>query len=200
MAKQVGSYRIRGTVDDICFYVREGEWLARKKSSLDRKRFYRDKAFVGSRRSCEALKRASPIASRLYRLLPEGKKGRNVFQWLVGQVKLLVIKGWEEKRIEEWFRIEYLGETGNVKQVTRKTIRKKNIRSISRFHYEKRVKKTENKKKGIKRKIPGVYIAGACVIDCGLTIYYAPHSWSSEICKNHLIRDIPSTVIVNAEI
>ena len=59
MAKQVGIIKITGTIDDITFYEMGGEFYARMKSSLTGKRFWKDKAFEGSRRSAKALGVAS---------------------------------------------------------------------------------------------------------------------------------------------
>jgi hypothetical protein len=110
MAKQVGDIKIVGTVDDICYYRMEGGYYARRKSSLTSKRFWRAKAFSGSRRSCGILGRASSLASRLYRALPKESKSRTLFQQLTGRIKLQFIAGWDEVRIEEWFRGMYFPE------------------------------------------------------------------------------------------
>src|SRR5688500_9526962 len=107
MAKQTGDIKITGTVDDICFYRMEGGYCARLKSSLTGKRFWREKAFAGSRRSCRTLGQASPLASRLYRTLPKEQKSRDQFRTLTGRVKLLLREGWEEAGIEAWFRAVY---------------------------------------------------------------------------------------------
>ena len=46
MAKQIGEYKIKGTVGDITFYKMEGEWYARRKSGLSRERVKRAKEFM----------------------------------------------------------------------------------------------------------------------------------------------------------
>ena len=108
MARQTGLLKIIGTVDALCFYQMEGQYYARKKSSLTGKRFRNDAAFAGSRRSAGLLQQASPLASRLYQLLPKEKRGRPVYQGLVGKVKLLLQAGQTEAAIHGWFETHYL--------------------------------------------------------------------------------------------
>jgi hypothetical protein len=107
MARQIGPVKITGTIDDICFYQMEGGYFARIKSSLTDERFWKEKAFAGSRRSCGLLALASPLASRLYQRLPKEKKGRPVFQQLTGKVKLLLQEGQSETAIVSWFESQY---------------------------------------------------------------------------------------------
>jgi hypothetical protein len=66
MARQVGEYRFEGTVDGICFYKMEGEYYARKQSSLTGKRFWKAACFEKSRRSCKRLSLGSQLAARIY--------------------------------------------------------------------------------------------------------------------------------------
>lgn len=107
MAKQVGIVKITGTIDDITFYEMGGEYYARMKSSLTGKRFWKDKAFEGSRRSAKALGVASKLASLLYRTLPKEEKGRPVFQKLTGKIKFKVLEGMDAEAITTWFQKEY---------------------------------------------------------------------------------------------
>ena len=107
MAKQVGIVKITGTIDDITFYEMGGEYYARMKSSLTGKRFWKDKAFEGSRKSAKALGVASKLASLLYRTLPKEEKGRPVFQKLTGKIKFMVLEGRDAEAITMWFQKEY---------------------------------------------------------------------------------------------
>jgi hypothetical protein len=100
--------KLTGTLEGFCFYQMEGTYYVRRKSSLTGKRFRTDKAFAGSRRSAGELQRASPLASRLYHRLPKGKKGRDVFRGLTGQVKGLLREGWTAVQVEHWFGQTYL--------------------------------------------------------------------------------------------
>ena len=108
MARQTGPLKITGTIEDLCFYQMEGAYFARRKSSLTSKRFWKEKAFAGSRRSCGLLGAASPLASRLYHTLPKAKKGRAVFQQLTGAIKRLLQQGWTAEAIAAWFAQTYL--------------------------------------------------------------------------------------------
>ena len=107
MAKQSGIIKIAGTIDDITFYQMGGIYYARMKSSLTGKRFWKDKAFEGSRKSANALGQASPMASRLYRTIPKEDKSRSLFCKITGEVKLLIIAGHTEQEIISWFLSVY---------------------------------------------------------------------------------------------
>jgi hypothetical protein len=108
MAKQTGEIKIVGTIDGICFYKMDGLFYAKQKSSLDRKRFFTDKAFEGSRKSSAHLAQASPLAARLYHMLPLEKKGRDVYRSIVGKVKQMLKEEQSATSITEWFITEYL--------------------------------------------------------------------------------------------
>ena len=107
MAKQSGIIKITGTIDDITFYQMGGIYYARMKSSLTGKRFWKDKAFEGSRKSANALGQASPMASRLYRTIPKEDKSRSLFCKITGEIKHLIIAGHTEQEIISWFLSVY---------------------------------------------------------------------------------------------
>lgn len=107
MAKQDGIIKITGTIDDITFYKMGDEYYARMKSSLTGKRFWKDKAFEGSRRSAGAMGAASKLASVLYKTLPKELKGRSVFQKLTGKIKIKMQNGLDADTIIKWFYTEY---------------------------------------------------------------------------------------------
>ncbi|HEY0751570.1 MAG TPA: hypothetical protein VGD26_10460 [Chitinophagaceae bacterium] len=107
MAKQAGIIKITGTIDDITFYVIGGIYYARMKSSLTGKRFWKDMAFEGSRKSAIALGKASPMASRLYHTLPKEIKSRTLFCKLTGEIKFLITAGHTEQEIISWFLSVY---------------------------------------------------------------------------------------------
>jgi hypothetical protein len=74
MAKQVGEIKIRGTVAGITFYRMEGQYYARRKSSLSGERMKRDKRFSRTMQSANRLGRGSQLASRVYRALPKDEQ------------------------------------------------------------------------------------------------------------------------------
>ena len=87
MAKQAGDIFIEGTIDDLTYYKMYGKYYVRMKSSLTGKRFRKDKAFEGSRKSALLLGRASKIASLFYRNYPKEKKARGLFNEMTGRVR-----------------------------------------------------------------------------------------------------------------
>ena len=103
MARQDGIIKITGTIGDITFYMMDGVYYARMKSCLTGKRFWKDKAFEGSRRSAIALGKASKLASRLYRTISPEDKSRGLFCKLTGEIKLLIKTEHSEEEIIKWF-------------------------------------------------------------------------------------------------
>jgi hypothetical protein len=73
MAKQVGEAKLVGVFDDVLYYEMQGEYYARMHNPVSKKKFWKSKAFEGSRRSCRRLGRGSRLASLVYRSV-EGKK------------------------------------------------------------------------------------------------------------------------------
>jgi hypothetical protein len=85
MAKQVGDIKIWGSIDGLCFYAMEGTYYVRKSSSLSGKRFWKDKAFEGSRRSCNWFSEGNRLASKLYKRIEKEKKDRKIFRFLLSR-------------------------------------------------------------------------------------------------------------------
>ena len=67
LVKQIGDIKSTGTWGGVTFYKMEEEFYARKQSTLTAKRFWNDKAFGRSRRSCNRLERGNKLASFVYR-------------------------------------------------------------------------------------------------------------------------------------
>ena len=99
MAKQVGDIKVTGTIDDICFYRMEGKYYVRMKSSLTGKRFWRDKAFEGSGRSCARFASGNRLASQVYRSLEKEKRSYPLFCSLKTQAIELIRKGLGEEDV-----------------------------------------------------------------------------------------------------
>ena len=93
MAEQTGIIKITGTISGICFYQMQGKHYARVKSSLNGKRVRTSAAFKNTMMYAGLLANASRIGSVVYRLLPEEKRGRKVYQQLTGRAMQLLKKG-----------------------------------------------------------------------------------------------------------
>ncbi len=100
VAKQIGAYKITGTIDNICFYQMEGQYYARQKSSLTGKRVKKDPAFAGTMQSANLLGRASKLASLIKRSFPKEEQCRELFQMLTGKVMQFMKDGIEEEEIK----------------------------------------------------------------------------------------------------
>lgn len=87
MAKQSGSLRITGTIGGICFYLMDGQFYARAKSSLSGERVKNDPAFTETMRHAKRMGNASKIASVLYQqMVPAHERSRERYRELVGMV------------------------------------------------------------------------------------------------------------------
>ena len=111
MARQIGEIKITGTIDDITFYKMDGEYYARMKSSLTGKKFWKHKAFEGSRRSCSRFAAGNKLASRVYRMIEEEKRVYKLYCFLKKRAIALLKEG---KSLEEAEGIlkDYLIEFG----------------------------------------------------------------------------------------
>jgi len=123
MARQTGDIVITGIIDDMTFYKMEGAYYVRMKSSLTGKRFWRDRAFDGSRRSCKRLGRGSALASKVYRSLPREERQYALFCLLKREAIALLKKGMGE---EEVLSVLHGGIAGRiVAKKSRKRLKKK---------------------------------------------------------------------------
>ncbi|MFT3826481.1 MAG: hypothetical protein QM731_21350 [Chitinophagaceae bacterium] len=69
---------------NLTFYILNGQYLVRAKSSLDGNRVKRSPRFKKTMQFAGKLGKASAIASEVYGLLPEGWKLHNLYRQLVG--------------------------------------------------------------------------------------------------------------------
>ena len=103
MARQMEGFLV-GTYDDITFYKMEGEYYARMKSSLTGIKFWKHKAFAGSRRSCNRFGRGNKLASMVYREIPEADREYEVFCRMKSAAIFMIKEGKEENEITEALR------------------------------------------------------------------------------------------------
>ena len=101
MAKQIGEYKIRGTVGGITFYKMEGEWYARRKSGLRRERVKRAKEFVRTMESARRLAVGSQLASRVYRSLPREEQVFGLFCRLKSAAMQALKEGKKGEEVKE---------------------------------------------------------------------------------------------------
>jgi hypothetical protein len=111
MAKQAGDYFIEGTFDDLTFYKMCGRYYVRMKTSLTGKRFWKDKAFEGSRKSCSRFGDGNTLASSVFQLVREERRTNRLFPFLRTRA-IALLK--EEKSAEEvvCLLLDYLVDFG----------------------------------------------------------------------------------------
>ena len=98
MAKQVGHVKLTGTVcGDINFY-KDVDWgfLVRMLPGVDSKRFWKDPAFEGSRRSSERFALGNIMSSIMYRFVPVKTRYRRLFTQ-VRRIAIAFLKQGSEK-------------------------------------------------------------------------------------------------------
>jgi hypothetical protein len=108
MARQAGNLKIIGTIDGITFYKMKGDYYARTKSSLDRKRILRDPSFERFRECSKVFGKASKLASQLYRLFPKEMRKHGVYGNLTGEFNLLFREGKTPEQAVEIMMRKYL--------------------------------------------------------------------------------------------
>ena len=94
----------------MCFYYSPylGQNIWRRRSSLTGERTKKDPAFKGFRQSSNRLKEASPIASSLYKLVPEKIKQYTLYRKLTGEAIKMLKEGMEAAVIIETLKKQYI--------------------------------------------------------------------------------------------
>ena len=93
MAKQIGIFKIIGTIGDVTFYEMDGQFYARKKSSLDGKRVKKDPRFKRTMEEAIGFGKASTAAQAVYWALPEEMRVHGFYGRLTGRMRKLMRAG-----------------------------------------------------------------------------------------------------------
>ncbi|MBS1600837.1 MAG: hypothetical protein JST75_21635 [Bacteroidetes bacterium] len=99
MAKQIGPIFFTGCVSDLTFYKWGGQYYVRQKSSLSRNRVLHDPTFKKTMENAGMLRKASPVASKIYQSLDKKKRTRTLYNKLTGAVMTLMKEGKDENEI-----------------------------------------------------------------------------------------------------
>lgn len=86
MATQIGILKMRGPVGGICFYVRDGIFYARQKSSLTRQRVKSDPAFSETMRYARRMGKASATSFLYKATVPKKERCRERYREIVSAV------------------------------------------------------------------------------------------------------------------
>ncbi len=108
MPLQCGPLFITSTIDNVCFYKMEGQYYARMKSSLSRKRVLKDPKFLLTRVHAALLGEASKIASRVYRLITGERKKHTLYREITGKAIYLLREGKDKEAAFEILCGQYL--------------------------------------------------------------------------------------------
>jgi hypothetical protein len=107
MARQAGVLKISGTIAGICFYQLEGEYYARRKSSLGGKRVKQDPVFIETMRYANLLGKASVIGSTVYRCFSKERKSRIFYRKITVRAMKMLKEGWSEELIMSRLRFVF---------------------------------------------------------------------------------------------
>src|SRR5690242_7013680 len=118
MAKQAGDFFIEGTFDDLTFYKMCGAYYVRMKTSLTGKRFWNDKAFEGSRKSCSRFGEGNKLASVVFKMVKEEKRTKRLFPFLRTRAIALLKEGKDAKEVM-WLLVDYLVDFGFIEMEER---------------------------------------------------------------------------------
>ncbi|RPD41901.1 hypothetical protein [Chitinophaga barathri] len=108
MAKQMSVIKITGTIGNITFYKMKGEYYARGKSSLSRKRVKTAPEFARLRVYSRRMACASGAAGRIYRSLRIGEQDVTFYRKMVSEGLRLLKAGCAEEQLEEALREIFL--------------------------------------------------------------------------------------------
>ena len=83
MARQTGTILLSGTIDHLTYYIMNGKGYARKKSCLDKKRFFRKPSFSNSRRASSRFGVSNKLCATAYRELPRDERDKALYNELL---------------------------------------------------------------------------------------------------------------------
>jgi len=112
MAKQTGIFKIIGTIGDITFYEMDGEFYARKKSSLDGKRVKKDPKFKRTMEEAIGFGKASTATRAVYWALPEELRVHGFYGRLTGRMRRLMREGKSAQEAQLQLLRELCAEAG----------------------------------------------------------------------------------------
>ncbi|PWV51615.1 hypothetical protein [Chitinophaga sp. S165] len=99
-----------GTRDNLTIYLMNGEYIVRTKSSLTGKRVKRDPAFARTMENAGRLKKASRIASVIYKQIPADLRVYKQYRELVGKAMGLLKNGFDVEYVLVALEVTYLAD------------------------------------------------------------------------------------------
>jgi len=112
MAEQKGIIILKGSLYGKTYFSFKGKHFVKKKSSLNKERFYTDPAFSGSMVTAGHTKIMAPLASMVYWQLPKKFRGHGIIGKMIGEAGSLFRAGLSETEIKEKL-FQKFGGAGN---------------------------------------------------------------------------------------
>ncbi|AXY74894.1 hypothetical protein D3H65_13250 [Paraflavitalea soli] len=114
MARLTSAPSFIGTYGPITVYFMFGRYYIRSRSSLTGKRVKKDPAFRKTMQYAALLAKASPIALKVYALVPLRYKKHTLRCKITGEVMTWLKYGWNETDIIEWLAQKYVPKYGGM--------------------------------------------------------------------------------------
>ena len=103
-----------GTFGPITIYYMFGKYYMRSRSSLTGKRVKTDPAFYNTMKYADLMATASPIASKVYALVPLQHRKKNLCRKITGEAMTWLKYGWEATDIIEYLTKKYVPPYGGM--------------------------------------------------------------------------------------
>jgi hypothetical protein len=114
MARLTSTPEFIGTFGPITIYFMFGQYYIRSRSSLTGKRVKNDPAFYKTMQYAELMAKGSPIASKVYALVPLQHRKKDLCRKITGEAMTWLKYGWEETDIIEYLAKKYVPPYGGM--------------------------------------------------------------------------------------
>ncbi len=103
-----------GTFESITVYYMFGKYYIRTRSSLTGKRVKTDPAFYNTMKYADLMAKGSPIASKVYALVPLQHRHNKLCRKITGEAMTWLKYGWTSEDIIEWLTKKYVPPYGGM--------------------------------------------------------------------------------------
>ena len=114
MARLTCTPEFIGTFGPITIYYMFGQYYIRSRSSLTGKRVKTDPVFYNTMKYADLMAKGSPIASKVYALVPLQHRQKNLCRKITGEAMTWLKYGWEATDIIEYLTKKYVPPYGGM--------------------------------------------------------------------------------------
>jgi hypothetical protein len=110
MARPKKYIQFSATIDDLCFYQRNGKTYLREAKALDRQVVLTDDRFEKTRQHANKMAIAAKIGSEIYKQLPAEMKARWIYRSITGHAASLLYKGENPEHVKVILYDKYIDD------------------------------------------------------------------------------------------